>query len=214
MQDNDRKRAFSLVEVVIIIFLISLIVALLVPKISESYIQPNLISKWKKEEKDTKYFFHLVKIFNEDYARDTNQDSKISSYEVFHYYLKYLGEGTFRDVDSKRYKYKYMNNKPVPKMSSDTMQYLIQKDKDMLIGFSSITENCDDTTPCAKLFFDVNGLLPPNKFGQDIFGFYVFKSKIEEFGYDKPYAEVEKDCSKTGSGKYCSKYYADGGYFK
>lgn len=56
------------------------------------------------------------------------------------------------------------------------------------------------------IIIDINGKDKPNQFGKDIF-FFVrdeISNSIIPYGADKSKEEINKDCSKTGTGLYCS----------
>ena len=64
------------------------------------------------------------------------------------------------------------------------------------------------------MMFDINGILPPNRWGKDIYGVNIYDVlKIEPFGFDKSMDELKKDCSEAGTGINCSYYYKIGGGF-
>ena len=64
------------------------------------------------------------------------------------------------------------------------------------------------------MMFDINGILPPNRWGKDIYGVSIFDGgRIEPFGYDEDMEDLREDCSKQGSGVSCSYYYKIGGGF-
>ena len=64
------------------------------------------------------------------------------------------------------------------------------------------------------MMVDINGLLPPNTWGRDIFGLYILdEGHIEPFGYNLSAENVVSDCSKNGLGIGCSYYYLIGGEF-
>ena len=63
------------------------------------------------------------------------------------------------------------------------------------------------------MIFDINGILPPNTWGRDIYGVNIYEDKIEPFGAELPMAELKTDCSAFGTGVGCSYYYKIGGGF-
>ena len=63
------------------------------------------------------------------------------------------------------------------------------------------------------MMFDMNGKIPPNIWGKDIFGARIFDDKVEAFGTNLTLQELQDDCSKTGTGVNCSYYYLIGGDF-
>ena len=63
------------------------------------------------------------------------------------------------------------------------------------------------------MMFDINGILPPNIWGKDIYGVDIKKDSIKPFGADLSMERLQQDCSATGSGVGCSYYYNIGGGF-
>ena len=64
------------------------------------------------------------------------------------------------------------------------------------------------------MMFDINGLMPPNRWGKDIYGIKIFDGgKIKPFGEELGMDELRKDCSESGTGVSCSYYYKIGGGF-
>ena len=64
------------------------------------------------------------------------------------------------------------------------------------------------------LMFDMNGLLPPNRWGKDIFGINIYsEGHIEPFGKNFDMSDLKLDCSEKGLGINCSYYYIIGGGF-
>ena len=64
------------------------------------------------------------------------------------------------------------------------------------------------------MMFDINGLMPPNRWGKDIYGIKIFDGgKIKPFGEELSMDELRKDCSESGTGVSCSYYYKIGGGF-
>ena len=56
-----------------------------------------------------------------------------------------------------------------------------------------------------------NGKSSPNIWGKDVFGMNIYKDKLEPFGAAASNDEVEFDCSRQGTGMYCSSYYINNG---
>ena len=54
------------------------------------------------------------------------------------------------------------------------------------------------------IMYDVNGKRGPNVWGKDVFGFNVYANKIEPFGKNEDPITLESDCSRQGTGVFCS----------
>ena len=63
------------------------------------------------------------------------------------------------------------------------------------------------------LMYDVNGKNKPNIWGKDVFGLNIYKDKFEPIGKNEPLSSQKQDCSRNGTGLYCSNYYLIGGSF-
>ena len=63
------------------------------------------------------------------------------------------------------------------------------------------------------LMYDVNGKIGPNIWGKDVFGLNIYKDRFEPLGKHKSLNEQKLDCSKNGTGLFCSNYYLIGGSF-
>ena len=82
-----------------------------------------------------------------------------------------------------------------------------------IVGIKDIQSNKTDDV-LFLMMFDMNGILPPNKWGKDIFGINIYDGgEIQPFGFDMDMPALKKDCSETGTGVTCSYYYKIGGGF-
>ena len=63
------------------------------------------------------------------------------------------------------------------------------------------------------MMFDINGILPPNTWGKDIYGVDIKNGSIKPFGADLSMEKLQEDCSEKGTGLGCSYYYNIGGGF-
>ena len=83
----------------------------------------------------------------------------------------------------------------------------------MIVGIKDLTPKSYNE-PEFMLMFDMNGKLPPNSWGKDIFGVNVFNNgKVEPFGRKQSMEELRADCSDEGTGVSCSYFYIIGGGF-
>ena len=90
--------------------------------------------------------------------------------------------------------------------------FTYQEDGD-IIGFKWLSCDCNEKRPCAMVLFDMNGTKAPNRIGTDVFGFFLFKDRIEAFGANMTNEQLEEDCGKHSNGLSCSEYYLRGGRF-
>jgi len=80
-----------------------------------------------------------------------------------------------------------------------------------IIGFKWINPKCRINEICAVISVDINGFKKPNKWGRDVYGIDLYREGIEPSGSRKSFNELRKDCSRNGSGVYCSAYFLIGG---
>jgi hypothetical protein len=190
---HNVKNAFTIIEVSIL-FVIFLIVAFLVAPLSlDDTMQANNTSKWKKVQSDFMNIAHNISKNNQNNFHDafiTSINTDIKS-EITPYRITLMNGSNPRD--------NYIFNKFYNTQSNATLAYNIYEHPQNDIK--------------GVLMYDVNGQTGPNSWGKDVFGFYIFEDKLEPFGKDKPENEQKQDCSKDGTGIYCSNYYLIGGNF-
>ena len=56
------------------------------------------------------------------------------------------------------------------------------------------------------IMYDVNGKHGPNIWGKDIFGLNIYNAKLEPLGKREDPVSIASDCSKQGTGVFCSIY--------
>jgi len=191
------KRAFTIVEVSIL-FVIFLIVAFLVAPLSlDDTLQAKNISRWINVQQDFQNIYNTV-LSKDDLTLDIIKEN-------FEYVL---GFESANSID--KYQISFMNNsRSVDLYDFDDYKTtytsatfaikLFDKPKENLIGL---------------LMYDVNGKKTPNVWGRDVFGFYIYKDKLEPFGKSESISVQKQDCSKQGLGLFCSNYYLIGGRFE
>ena len=87
------------------------------------------------------------------------------------------------------------------------------KPKNPNIKYTASNGHPEEKTPLYYMFVDINGEEKPNRIGQDIFFFSVYKNHVTALGNGKSHAKLKADCSPIGRGVYCSEYYLLGGSF-
>ena len=190
------KKGFTLIEVSIL-FVIFLIVALLVIPLSvDDTKKAKNIMIWKNVQQD------FANIFNAINSYEQNQDDSIMPV------LSSVLDNSIKD-NIETYKITFLNG-TFPNPEYRFVDYkLTQSNAVMAIKFfDEPNEN-----QIGLLMYDVNGKKGPNVWGKDVFGYTVYKNKFVPFGKDKIISEQKQDCSKRGTGLYCSNYYLIGGNF-
>ena len=189
-------------------------VMLFVPFKFENYFQAGLISSWKERYDKTAYMFNVINAQTNDAilksfanAQTPEQREKL----LLQLVKPYLRLDKF-DKFPRGYRPKFLNGKRVTKDNYYKFTDLYFTDN-QIVGIKDI-HNFNKKDAWFMIMFDVNGILPPNVWGKDIFGVYIFdEGKIEAFGYNKTTDELKKDCSREGLGIDCSYYYKIGGGF-
>lgn len=190
------KKGFTIVEVSIL-FVIFLIVAFLVAPLSlDDTKQAKNTSKWRSVQDDFENIFYSINTnkaenktdFKNSFSNIMQNDIKndINTYRITFLNGTYPND-TYRFND---FKQTYANAVLSVKMFDNP-----QGD---LMGI---------------LMYDVNGKNSPNIWGKDVFGMYIYDDRFEPFGKNKSISEQRQDCSKNGTGLYCSNFYLIGGGF-
>lgn len=110
----------------------------------------------------------------------------------------------------KHYHPKYMNKKMVKHNDFYYFDEIYYTDNKLIVGIKDVD---DVVPPMFMMMFDINGKLPPNIWGKDIFGAKVYEDRVEAFGQSESLENMRKDCSPQGTGISCSYYYRIGGNF-
>lgn len=207
------KKHFWKLEYSLTLFVLLGFLMLFFPVKLENYIQANMITKWNDRFEKASYMFSVVNAQKSDEilksfakAESPEQREKLLL-QLIKPYLR------LREADKtlKRYKPRFMNGLRVSKKDFYYFNELYFSDK-QIVGVKDIVN--DKNNAWFMIMFDINGILPPNTWGRDIFGVYIYdEGKIVPFGYDKDLAELRIDCSKKGTGTTCSYYYRIGGGF-
>ena len=190
------KKGFTIVEVSIL-FVIFLIVAFLVAPLSlDDTVQAKNISRWRSVQQDFSNIFYSINSY---------QEEKESSFK----------DALFAVLDNEvkepisAYKITYRNGT----FPSNTYRF---KDFNLTLSNAAVSVKFFDEPQhniLGYLMYDVNGKNGPNVWGKDVFGYNVYENKLEPFGKNESVSAQKQDCSKNGSGLYCSNYYLIGGNF-
>lgn len=191
------KKAFTIVEVSILL-VIFVIVALLVAPISlDDTTQARNTSIWRTIQTDFDNIFYSVKN-----RIDENPDFD------FRATLENILESETK-ASVKTYKISYLNNKPVNNYYKFDNYKQTLSDSTLALKF--LPENTNNVE--ALIMYDVNGNSGPNVWGKDVFGYSVYRDRLEPFCKGNLIDKQKLDCSKQGSGICCSNYYLIGGSF-
>ena len=193
------KKAFTLVEVIILLVIFVLVALLVIPLSIDDTIQARNVSKWRQVHNDFAEIPTSIKTFSDS---GITLQNFITALVKVHPLNKVVS-----------YKIKYMNGE-APK-DEFTFKEIYTTDSGATLAFKWYTkpriESHSNREILGVLMYDTNGKSGPNVWGKDIFGMNIYKNTIEPFGNSLSSDEVEFDCSRQGTGLYCSSYYLNGG---
>lgn len=198
-----KKNGFTIIEVSVVFLLILGIAFLVIPRTLNDTKQAKLISKWGQTYSETEYTFSAIKAQLEGNVVNPQKDLLAIIRPYFRMTSKVNGG----------YRHYFMNKQPVMKDTTYHFDSFYLTSTKEILGLKWINQRCESSTVCALVSFDVNGSLPPNMWGIDVFGINVYKDKIEPIGKNVSPDMIKYDCSKKGSGVNCSYYYLIGGKF-
>lgn len=192
------------------------VILLLMPVSIESTRQANAISKWNEKLNRVEYMFSVINahitddILTSMKKAKTPQEREAILLALVKPYLRINTE----TYPGKHYKPRYMNGTKVYKGQSYYFDDFYFAENNTIVGIKDIkSENSTDAL--FLMLFDINGILPPNRWGRDIYGVNIYDGgRIEPFGFDMDMNDLKKDCSDSGTGVSCSYYYKIGGGFE
>ena len=206
------KKHFWKLEYSITVFILLGIFMFFVPIKFENYFQARMITRWNDRFDKVSYMFSVIKAQTTDEIlksfkiAKTPQDREKLLLQLIKPYLRL----TQIEKKPRKYKPKFLNGKRVSKKDFYYFNDLYFSGR-QIVGVKDIAGN-DDNYAWFMLMFDINGILPPNTWGKDIYGIYIYdEGKVVPFGYDKDMDELKIDCSEEGTGMSCSYYYRIGG---
>src|SRR5574344_104152 len=197
----NKKRIWKLEYTVTLFIFIGIILVLLPVSIGGTR-QANLISKWNERYNRVDYMFTVIKANMDDTTQKTFNNAKTASdRETLALALikPYLRIDTSKKIP-KRYRQKYMDKNKVIKDQEYELSQLYFDSNNGIIRIKNINSD-NSLSPIYMMMFDLNGIMPPNTWGKDIFGINVYKDMtIKPFGQDMTMDALSEDCSPTGTG--------------
>ena len=208
-----KKKRFWKLEYSLTFFVVFIVVLLLIPTSIQSTLQADLIAKWNdcydnisfmkdamnKHEKENM----LIKLKQ---AKDKSEREKIVTLIIKPYFR--LTENKYL----KHYRTKYLNGSRIKQGDEYYFSELYNGDRNIIVGIKDIKDVSQESA-MFMMMFDVNGILPPNTWGRDIFGVKVYDDRVAPIGDTLTIDELKSDCSMEGTGVSCSYYYHIGGSF-
>lgn len=207
------KRRYLKIEYSIFLLAVIGLFLLVVPFSFENTRQAGFISKWNEKFNRVEYMFSVINAhITDDILRSMKKAKTPEERESILLALMkpYLRINT--DNRPKRYRPKYINGSRVYKGQAYYFDDFYFAENNSIVGIKDIkSEKANDALYI--MMFDINGILPPNRWGKDIYGVSIFDGgNIEPFGFDLDMKELKKDCFETGIS--CSYYYKIGGGFE
>ena len=191
------------------------VLLLIMPVSIENNRQANFISKWNEKYNRVEYMFSVINAHvSDDIIKSMNKAKTSQEREklllaIVRPYLR-INTGNY---GIRHYKPRYMNGSRIYKGQTYFFDDFYFAENNTIVGIKDI-KNEKMTDALFIMMFDMNGILPPNRWGKDIFGVNIYDGgKIEPFGFDLSMEDLRKDCSSSGTGVSCSYYYKIGGGF-
>lgn len=205
----QKNKAFTLVEIVVVIGLIVLTAIMVVPNLIEDNKKLDIISKWKHSYQNVEYVFQALNTQVTDtdkiaFKQAKNNDEKeILLYNLLNPYFRMK-----QAIDVKSYRTHYLDGSPVKGNDDYYITNLHVANSGKIVGVKWLNDNFDNNTlPFAILSVDLNGVNKPNKWGYDIFAVNIYSDRVEPIGKTDDEYLMKSDCSKKGKGLTCSYYY-------
>lgn len=201
------------VEYTITLLITFTAILLFIPTSLQSTVQANYITKWKECFDKLSYMQDVIlkhekeQILTSFKRAKTTEEREALFREIIKPYFRLTTSKA-----TKKYSIKYLNNK---KVLSDDLYYFSDfylTDKNMVVGIKDLP--IEKGKDLFLMMIDVNGVLPPNTWGKDVFGIRIYSDRIEALGNGNSLQLVKDDCSENGSGLFCSYYYKIGGSFE
>lgn len=209
------KKHYPKPEYSITLFVATAFLLLLLPSSIENTRQANLISKWNEKINRIEYMFSVIEAHATDdmlksfKKAQTTKDRERLLLIIIKPYMRI----NLEKAPSRHYKPKFLNGSNIPKDNKYYFEDLYYAENNSIVGIKNIYTKTD-RDPLFIMMFDINGIMPPNKWGNDIFGVNIYDSgEIHPYGYDMDLQNLKYDCSKKGTGVGCSYYYTIGGDF-
>ena len=207
------RKNFLKLEYTVTIIIIAAIIILIFPFDFSSNAQANFISRWCDKYLRLEYMFSVINAHeSEEILKSLKNapDAQIREQILIRVIQPYFR--IHKEKLPKRYVAKFMNNTKVPNSSRYYFDDTYLSENGMIVGIKDL-KNTNSKEPMFTMMFDINGILPPNTWGRDIYGVNIYEGKIEPFGAELPMEDLKTDCSAFGTGVSCSYYYKIGGGF-
>ena len=206
----NKNRAFTLTEIFVVLALTIATAAVVVPNLLEDNKKLDTISKWKNTYQNLEYAFLALQsqasqVDNLAFKKaNSDKEREMVLYELLKPYLR-----MDKEISNDEYKLSYLNGSAI---KDDDYYYITNfhsTGSGKIVGLKWINtpKKIQDKFPIAIMSIDLNGLKKPNRWGYDVFGVNIYTDRIEPIGKSDDDFYLKSDCSKKGTGIYCSYYY-------
>lgn len=210
------KKSYWKLEYSVALFVMIGVFLLIMPVSIENNRQANFISKWNEKFNRVEYMFNVINAhITDDIIKSMNKAKNADQRESILLALvkPYLRINT-ENYPSKHYKPRFINGARIKKNNRYYFDDFYYAENNTIVGIKDIKSE-KDSSLWFLMMFDMNGILPPNRWGKDIYGVNIYDGgRIEPFGYNMEMSELKKDCSESGTGVSCSYFYKIGGGFE
>lgn len=207
------KRKLLKLEYSVTLVIMFAVALLLIPFDIESSVQANFISRWNDKYVKLEYLFDVLDTHEQDeilnsFKRAKNaQEREAILINLIQPYLRLT-----KTKLPRRYNPRFMNGERIALTDRYYFEDMYVSDNGMIVGIKDIDSD-NEKAPKFRIMMDINGKLPPNVWGRDIYGVNIFATGVEAFGSNLPMEKLKIDCSELGTGVGCSYYYKIGGGF-
>ncbi len=197
IKNSNLKDGFTLSEVIILFVIFLTVAVLVIPLSVDDAITAKNIAKWKHVQSG----FAGIPIT----MMNTSNYKNKGAYTLEDFMAALIEVHPLKNVT--KYKIKYMNGDTPEKKY--TFDEIYNTDNGATVAFNWLNNSGKkgEDKVDAVIMYDINGKRGPNVWGKDVFGFNLYDNKIEPFGAKEDPMTVEDDCSRQGTGLYCSFYY-------
>jgi len=208
------KKAFSLTEIALVVFLIVVLAAVLFPLNIIDRNQAQRIATWKSFYPQLLYGFDLMQKDIPNFLNAYKYDTKLSGTIFFDKFVSYMNSDFYlKEKDYLKYRHKFYNGKIVNRYSKYRANEFVKLKNGMILAFAETDRQENAELPIGFLFVDLDGKCSRNLIGRDVFVVKMFADHLEPFGYGLSIQDMKEDCSPVGSGLDCAAYYLLGGSF-
>ena len=222
---NNKYKAFTLSEVLITLAIIGVVAAITIPTLIANYNEQDKIGKIRKNYTTLNNALALSIINGGDDIFDVAADDFNTVEKYYNNHLKaylstskvcYNKKGCWNEGDTKNLNGSNVYNNKTGVGIGKNIITAVLADGTMLIinvlGSASTWTYFGVKVEKNGLvmFFDINGAKKPNTVGKDIFPLVYTEKGIRPAYNDKTKTQINKDCSKTGTGYSCIRKYLKG----